>query len=317
MTRKQFLFIGIAAILLILLYLASSTNLLIKEKNEPVYDISVLVDSTTDDSWTNFKAGMEYAAGVYNADISFVLKDKDWYQNPAADRVTREVDNKARGLIISEEIPEDMSKMLAAVPVGVPVVTLGGSVESPRVRANFSPDWAEMGRDLADRILQEQPNETAVTIPILNERRENVNEMADALQTCLSQRGMTVKKIVIQPENIRTLVSGLAAAGDRVIVVFDVDLLDALLTAEDDQTKKVPVYGVGWDGMVRNGLESGIIRAEAVSSDYDAGFLAVQSLIKSISGKINSSEKYTISHLIVSGNDLFQESYEKVLFPIN
>ena len=57
---------------LLFLYLISSTNLLIKERKNEIYPVSVILDDTTDESYQNFKKGVDRAAIELNADVSMI-----------------------------------------------------------------------------------------------------------------------------------------------------------------------------------------------------------------------------------------------------
>ena len=49
---------------LLFLYLISSTDLLIKERKNEIYPVSVILDDTTDESYQNFKKGVDRAVGA-------------------------------------------------------------------------------------------------------------------------------------------------------------------------------------------------------------------------------------------------------------
>ena len=57
---------------LLFLYLISSTDLLIKERKNEIYPVSVILDDTTDESYQNFKKGVDRAAIELNADVSMI-----------------------------------------------------------------------------------------------------------------------------------------------------------------------------------------------------------------------------------------------------
>ena len=59
---------------LLFLYLISSTDLLIKERKNEIYPVSVILDDTTDESYQNFKKGVDRAAIELNAD-SLLYRD--------------------------------------------------------------------------------------------------------------------------------------------------------------------------------------------------------------------------------------------------
>ena len=72
MEKKEGFLWGLLAGGLVILYLSSSTDLIIKERESEVYPISIVIGDTTDDYYANFRKGVEQAADDYNADISFI-----------------------------------------------------------------------------------------------------------------------------------------------------------------------------------------------------------------------------------------------------
>ena len=53
---------GILCVGLILLYLLSSTDWIIKEKEVEVYPVSLIISDTSDDDYVNFRKGVDQAA---------------------------------------------------------------------------------------------------------------------------------------------------------------------------------------------------------------------------------------------------------------
>ena len=53
--RKERIFWILYGMVLVLLFLLSSTDLIIKEKETQVYAISVIVEDTVDDNYVNFR----------------------------------------------------------------------------------------------------------------------------------------------------------------------------------------------------------------------------------------------------------------------
>ena len=59
--------------ILVLLFLMSSTDLIIKEKKIEVYPISVIIEGDNDDYYVKFQKGMDQAAAdVPSGDVSFI-----------------------------------------------------------------------------------------------------------------------------------------------------------------------------------------------------------------------------------------------------
>ena len=76
--KKELVLWGILCMGLILLYLLSSTDWIIKEKEAEVYPVSLIISDTSDDDYVNFRKGVDQAAVEYNVDVSFItLYEKD------------------------------------------------------------------------------------------------------------------------------------------------------------------------------------------------------------------------------------------------
>ena len=58
MTRQEKLIWGLMAGILIILFLLSSTDLIIKEKETTIYSVSVIIKDTNDDYYKNFRKGI-------------------------------------------------------------------------------------------------------------------------------------------------------------------------------------------------------------------------------------------------------------------
>ena len=72
MNRKvKFLWI-LYGMVLAVLFLLSSTDLIIKEEAAEVYPVSVIIGDTSDENYVNFRKGMERAAIELNGDVSFI-----------------------------------------------------------------------------------------------------------------------------------------------------------------------------------------------------------------------------------------------------
>ena len=83
MTRKEKMLWILYGIVLLLLFLLSSTDLIIKEKKTQVYKISVIIEDISDENYVNFRKGMDRAAIELHADVSLItLYDKGSGEQP-------------------------------------------------------------------------------------------------------------------------------------------------------------------------------------------------------------------------------------------
>ena len=100
-TKKGKIVWFLYVVLLVFLFLASSTDLIIKEKKNEIFPISVVIEDTDDADYVNFRKGMELAASELNADVSFItLYDKNDLEQQRA-LMEREQQDSAGALIVS------------------------------------------------------------------------------------------------------------------------------------------------------------------------------------------------------------------------
>ena len=59
-------------VLLVVLYLLSSTDLIIKEKKKEIRRVAVISEQVNDNYYGNFREGMNMAEKKYQADVNFI-----------------------------------------------------------------------------------------------------------------------------------------------------------------------------------------------------------------------------------------------------
>ena len=91
--------------ILVLLFLMSSTDLIIKEKKIEVYPISVIIEGDNDDYYVNFKKGMDQAAVEFHGDVSFITLYASDDQDQQMDLVKREIRDGTRAVILAPVKP--------------------------------------------------------------------------------------------------------------------------------------------------------------------------------------------------------------------
>ena len=82
--EKKYCYAFIGAVFLVLLFLMSSTDLIIKERAVQIDSISVILSEDTDDYYQNFRKGMEKAATDLRSDVRLITlydrKDQEQYR---------------------------------------------------------------------------------------------------------------------------------------------------------------------------------------------------------------------------------------------
>ena len=99
-----------SAVLLVFLYLASSTDLIIKEKVREIHTVSIVLDDVNDTYYQNFKKGVDQAARDYYADTSYITL----YEEVSQEEQTKLVDRES-GQILRLPNPKYPQDYLAAL----------------------------------------------------------------------------------------------------------------------------------------------------------------------------------------------------------
>ncbi len=123
--KKILLCIG--AVFLVLLFLLSSTDLIIKERAVQIDSISVILSEDTDDYYQNFRKGMEKAATDLRSDVRLITLYDRKDQEQQVELTTREIRDGA-GAVVIEPAEEKAAVMaLESLNPGCPVIFVSAS----------------------------------------------------------------------------------------------------------------------------------------------------------------------------------------------
>ncbi len=329
MKRRVNFFWILYGIVLAVLFLLSSTDLIIKEEEAEIYPISVIVGDTTDDNYVNFRKGMERAAIELNGDVNFITLYEKGSASQQKELILREQEDGSRALIIDPVEAGMLAGMQKETRFTVPVILINAQREEAEKTENtacITFDYYGMGRMLGEEIIKERSPEAAVYL--LKDEKPDVAEglFARGLGDRLMEADCEMTSFTLpaegEPEQIleeltlgRSRKSVLAAANPESLLMAAELLADAEGAAKWVQG----LYGRGNTVPVLNYLERGIIRGLCVTDDFSAGYLSVKTAVE-LAGRrsvMSSAEDmgYLESHYI-RREDLRNEKYEKMLYPI-
>ena len=135
--------------ILILLFLMSSTDLIIKEKKIEVYPISVIIEGDNDDYYVNFKKGMDQAAVEFHGDVSFITLYASDDQAQQMELVKREIRDGTRAVILAPVKTGEAAEELENMNPGCPVILLGQSGDEGGNLDSIGVDGREMCRSIS------------------------------------------------------------------------------------------------------------------------------------------------------------------------
>ena len=320
-TRKEkLLWLGYG-IILVLLFLLSSTDLIIKEEKREIYPISVIVEDTSDINYVNFRKGMEQAAIERNADISFITLYEAGSARQQQELIAREQQAGASALIVAPaqggEIPEDLSRL-----ADIPVVMVWTGQEPEQAEALVTTDFAQMGRDMAGQIAQSYDRDIPVYLIGRTLKHEGTESFERTLEEELESRGFTICLSLEEDGNTYRTVLEQAISQEpkgAVIVGLDPDSLrEAASVLKSDEKLRSYVrglYGRGSAQEILEALDRGIIRGICATDEFSAGYLSVCRAVEAVSGQ-RPQKRTVLDHYYIEKKDLRRPKYETMLYPI-
>ena len=320
-TRKEkLLWLGYG-IILVLLFLLSSTDLIIKEEKREIYPISVIVEDTSDINYVNFRKGMEQAAIERNADISFITLYEAGSASQQQELIAREQQAGASALIVAPaqggEIPEDLSRL-----ADIPVVMVWTGQEPEQAEALVTTDFAQMGRDMAGQIAQSYDRDIPVYLIGRTLKHEGTESFERTLEEELESRGFTICLSLEEDGNTYRTVLEQAISQEpkgAVIVGLDPDSLrEAASVLKSDEKLRSYVrglYGRGSAQQILEALDRGIIRGICATDEFSAGYLSVCRAVEAVSGQ-RPQKRTVLDHYYIEKEDLRRPKYETMLYPI-
>ncbi|MEG2074580.1 MAG: substrate-binding domain-containing protein [Angelakisella sp.] len=312
------LLVGVSLVL-VLLFILSSTDLVLTEKKSEVYVVSVLIDDDSNKSWDNFRMGVDNAAEKWNADVSFVTLYDKGSTEQQQQLLSREVENGADAIVLS---PTDCSAILNAVddvPVSIPIISLGAKLDSPRVRSVITSDSSAMGTALGNQIAADNESKSFSQVLEVTYRhnRTDTTLLSDSLGSALPH-GLPMQKVTVSSSAemddlimyIETLTEPTA-----IVATDSATLLSVAERLSPLEKQNISIYGTGWSGNLLRYIESGVISDVGVYSDYDLGYLSIEAAVKSLLGETITAE-YTVNQALIAAEDIHSKKYEMMLFPI-
>ena len=324
MTGKEKLFWISCGIGLTLLFLLSSTDLIIKEEEAKVHPISVIVEADSDDNYVNFRKGMDLAAVELNADVNFITLYEKGNRRQQEELLKREQQDGSSALIVAPVNGEAVLAMQEENQLVLPLVfinseAVGESGTAAAVTFDYFTMGGNLGREIAtvcgpDEKLYFLENE-AMSVAgrkFMEGIRSGVAEGCEGTAASYAWTPDTEKTKILEK-----LTEGRT---QKIILVAPEpeSLLEAAQMIEDTEGAEewvAGLYGRGSSVPILNFLDKGIIKGLCITDDFSAGYLSVKAAIELAEGGSVQTGNYLDSYFIRRG-DLRNEKYEKILYPV-
>ena len=323
--RVNFFWI-IYGVVLAVLFLVSSTDLIIKEEEAKIYPISVIIGDTIDENYVNFRKGMERAAMEFNGDVSFITLYEKGNIRQQRELMQREQEDGSRALIVDLVDGGMLSEMREEGLLSVPVICINGEGETAAGMNNAAVltfDYYDMGHKLGEEILKEHPMAKRVHLLEAEDFDISGSLFSQGLSRALEGAGCEALPTRLlygdkqPPEMLIELSEG--EPGELIFAAADPESLLAaaqILAEREEAAGYVDgLYGRGNTVPILNFLDRGIIQGLCVTDDFSSGYLSVKTAVELAENRSVENITYLESYYI-RREDLRNEKYEKMLYPI-
>lgn len=314
----------LAAVILVFLYLASSTDLIIKEKVVRIHPVSIILDDINDDYYQNFKKGADHAAREYHGDISYTTMYRQGAAGEQIELVNREIEDGAEALIAVPVDGSELEQALDEKKYGVPFVIFGSQVVGDEVNVHIELDSMQAGRLLAEQAAKELPEDVVCYLFAQDLSLGDSRLVYEGVKSVLEEAGIEyVLKEKKDEEGLfrATVESAIYPATTEHAAVIALDRKSLTETADILKTNGTyrnylwGVYGVGCTTSLLNSMDAGLIDGLVTYNQYLAGYLSVQKAVEAISLP-GRKETIPMELYYITRENMRDRRYEKMLYPM-
>ena len=326
MARNKFFFF-ILEFFCIFVIAWASYAMIVGEKEEAPYRVSVIVSDSNSDRWIALRQGMEQAAKDYHVDLNYVSTGRFQSSREEHALIRRELESGAEGIIvqmISDEREasdwEEFSMQAAIVllesdgGVGYPYVVIG-------------PDNEEIGKAMAEQLIRDFGDSLSgkkIGIFSGGSSRLAMKQRQQGLEAGLRGKNAVVVwnigYIEEGPEREREKIARMGSAD--IIIALDNDGTERMVDVigeKGDENPDCALYGVGGSEKAVYYLDKGVIRTLVVPNEFKMGYQSMEAVAGQLQRHTNQADKtkeYQVDYLVISQSNMYDKKNQKLLFPI-
>ncbi len=317
MHKKYRLWLVLDVMLLVILYMGSFTDSFFQKQEQEIWNVSVIIDMAEDGTEKNFQHGLEKAARKYKMDMRYVnIRKYKSNTEQLAETLKKEITRSCDALILgcSEKYAE---QVLETLPMGVPVVLIDTPIDFPMAEIWLQEDEEGIARKMTDLLLQNERDKKMVLLVPHPQSSEQVHRIHEMVAWKLQNAGMACEKIEMDSaEDWDRFINQMWIYKDCAVVTADTVALETIARECEVNSKKIPLYGMGWSSAIRKGMEDNVISGIIVPHTFEAGYTAMYAVNKIMSRYGIQNAKVEIPTVVVTKENLYNDKMvESVLFP--
>ena len=290
-------------------------------RTEEAPQVSVIVDNSSLDRWTNFKEGLKQGSKDYNIRVNIVSTSDITSMNNEKDIIEKEISNGAQALVIELFNSYNQSSYLEEINNDTPIVLVATDSSPEDVFYSVTPDNSEIGKMLAEELLKDLDGRSA-KVGILAGNQE---------QLSMFQRLSGFRKAIEGSDiEIAWQISGHNDSGAiaqmteyqrenhaQYIIAFDNPETETAIDYYNvfNGYFEGVIYGVGCSEKAAYYIDNGLIAKLVVPDEFDMGYKCALSAAKRLSYISESAKQTEISCRVIEAENLYEPENQTLIFP--
>lgn len=301
------------------LFLISSTDLVWKEQETPIYNISVIWNDIRDEYNDNFKKGVKQTFSEWAADVNYVTLYEAGDEMQQMELIEREIANGADAIILFAFESESMREHLENSNILTPIICVGADLGSSKQSACVHGDNEANGRLLAERIVSDMGLERQkVYLLTGQEGRGDIRQLRQGLEQVFTKQKISYSTVDYETqEELAERMKEIYRANRRAVFVsLDVKTQEAVLNATSlVDNSACSFYTAGTTNRILDYISRGKIKAAVVNNEFDLGYLSICTAVELLSGE-TAQKDITVQSLLVTKDNVYDKDNAQILFPM-
>lgn len=305
---------------IVLLFILSQTNLILKENSPKVYQVSLILDSEDESEYSNLKKGVDDAAKRYNIDINL----RTIGSASQKELIESEEDNGTNGIIVLAK--DDLKLAMTKVPMVVikskdadifdTKKFVGSSANIATSKRTINIDYVGMITGLYNKFENSYDGVSPIYVFYNSTKPAGVDPEIEFLKS----KDEPFVFIEGDEKEFRTAIEDLVHS-KKSAYIFSLDKhssdnLCKILGGSSVYNEHIKgFYCIGATTLFVNKLDDGNIDALSTLNEYDEGYLAVEMLMADLK-KTGYTSNIDMKNILLDKESLKDEDIVKQLFPV-
>ncbi|MBR1669674.1 MAG: substrate-binding domain-containing protein [Butyrivibrio sp.] len=318
------LFIMIVSALLIVMLTASTSALILSGIAENPTRVCVVVEDSGSGRWTSFTAGLEQAAKDMGVKLTVLPTTRNQTLSQQYAQMNEAISDGADGIILQACGSSKTENMISDISSKAVLVLIDGEVDTDvdveGKSACIEPDNLEIGRALANEVRTALGNDlTGYSIGIVagNQRRSSNIQRLNGFMENIESSGAEI--LWMDNSRINTVDKIRTAQTERtadILVALDNDGLESVCEYVLQDELSPYIFGEGTSIKNVSYIDDGLINSMVVPNEYYMGYQSIAAIAERMDNRLTPMQNEMISYRIVNRDNLFDESNQRVLFPV-